>query len=233
MSIIYGNVKPTFLEIYPDWKYITKTSPKKTVLRAGTPLGANGRVANSSAALGLVVEDTGESDNPISIVVGGLVDYAKVQASYGVLSVAAVSALTGIRLIGSNGTAVVPSGLPDYSEASDGDALVIEDGVPAWGSAGGGGGYGGDIYAVTVDTSDMMTFSNPSKTVDEISAAFNDGKLPILRCRIVQGETIAFLPIVFYFVGGIVGAVVFTDVGGGNGDLTILADGTVEHTTNG
>lgn len=122
------------------------------------------------------------------------------------------------------------SSLPDYSQANDDDVLAIENGAPAWKEPSGGGG---DIYAVTVDTSDMMTYSNPSKTVDEISAAFNEGKLPILRCRVVQGETIAFLPIVFYFVGGMADAVVFTDVGGGNGDLTILADGTVEHTTSG
>lgn len=128
MSIIYGNVKPTFMEIYPDWKYITTHSPYKTVLKAGTPLGANGRIENGAKAFGLVVEATGETDNPISIVVGGVVDYAKVQAGYGNLSAAAMTALTGIRLIGSNGSVVVPSPLPSVSAADNGKVLTASNG---------------------------------------------------------------------------------------------------------
>lgn len=135
MSIIYGNVKPTFMEIYPAWGSI-----EKSVLKAGTPLNAAGEISNDEEAIGLVAEDTGETDNPIGIIVSGMIDLDAVEDSYGELTDACVTALKSIAFL-RDGVIVASGGLPDASEASVGDVLTLdEDKAPAWSAPSGGGG---------------------------------------------------------------------------------------------
>ena len=72
------------------------------------------------------------------------------------------------------------SDLPDYSEASDGDVLSIEDGEPAWKELSGGGG---GVFIVTIsveydEETGTMAFS-ADKTFAEIDAAHEAGK-PII-----------------------------------------------------
>ena len=176
MSIIYGNVKPTFMEIYPDWKYITKTSPKKTVLKAGTPLGANGRIANNDGAIGLVAENTGVSDNPISIIVGGAVSLTAVQSSFTTLTTACKNALKGILFINSSGKVDVSGEVPVVG-SGDKDKYLHSNastGAMEWVEAPGGGG-GGDVFVVRVSPDNDDGYV-AERTVTEIGNAAYDGK---------------------------------------------------------
>lgn len=129
---------------------ITKSKPIKlsvdTALKAGTPISITGKVANDDTAIGLVANDTAAGTESIAIVTEGMVDVNEIAASYGeALTDDCIAALHGITFL-HGGKAIVPagggggSGLPDYSEASDGDVLSIEDGMPAWKEPSGGGG---------------------------------------------------------------------------------------------
>lgn len=126
---------------------ITKSKPIKlsvdTALKAGTPISITGKVANDDTAIGLVANDTAAGTESIAIVTEGMVDVNEIAASYGTaLTDDCISALKGITFL-HGGKAIVPaggggggSGLPDYSEASDGDVLSIDNGEPAWKSGG-------------------------------------------------------------------------------------------------
>ena len=175
MSIIYGNVKPTFMEIYPDWKYITKTSPKKTVLKAGTPLGVNGRIANNDGAIGLVAENTGESDNPISIIVGGAVDLAAVQSSYTTLTTACKNALKGILFINSSGKVDVSGDVPVVG-SGDKDKYLHSNastGAMEWVEAPGGGGAPCVVFSM--DSSGNVSCSHTASQLAAICTQYGAG----------------------------------------------------------
>lgn len=111
------------------------------VLKAGTPLDISGNEANSDAAVGIVASDTAVGAESIAIVTEGTIDLTEVAASYGeALTDDCIAALKGITFL-YGGKAVVPSaggGLPDYSEARGGDALIISGGEPVWGGPKGG-----------------------------------------------------------------------------------------------
>lgn len=110
----------------------------------GTPLGANGAVANTSSAVGIVMERIDKKpDNPdeeLSIMAGGIVDKEELEYD---LSAAAVKALNGIVFRGYD---VDP--LPAVTAADNGKVLGVAEGT--WTLvAGGGGTGGGDVYVVT------------------------------------------------------------------------------------
>ena len=143
------------------------------VLKAGTPLDINGAIANSDAAVGLVASDTAKGAESIAVVTEGTIDLTEVAASYGTaLTDDCIAALKGITFL-YGGKAVVPaggSGLPDYSEASDGDVLSIENGAPAWKPASGG------VFAFKVTLLDMVSGEAVcNKTANEILAAYKAG----------------------------------------------------------
>lgn len=126
------------INIRLDWANITGTA-----LKAGTPISLTGVVANTADAVGILSQDVSKSDAVVAVVTEGTIDLGEIAASYGELDDAAISAMHGITFI-DDGEPVAPSGggggLPDYSEASDGDVLAIEDGAPAWKEPSGGGG---------------------------------------------------------------------------------------------
>lgn len=99
----------------------------------GTPLGANGAVANTSSAVGIVMERIDKKpDNPdeeLIIMAGGIVD--KAELGYD-LSAAAVKALNGIVFRGYD---VDP--LPAVTAEDNGKVLGVADG--AWTKVAGGG----------------------------------------------------------------------------------------------
>lgn len=64
------------------------------------------------------------------------------------------------------------SSLPDYSEASDGDVLAIDNGAPAWKEPSGGG----DMFVVKI-TDDGAGGVSADKTYAEIVAADAAGKV--------------------------------------------------------
>lgn len=69
------------------------------------------------------------------------------------------------------------SGLPDYSEASEGDVLSIDsNGDPAWAPPSGGGGN----VLVVETTNSSGTYSDATATSTEIYAAADAGALPVL-----------------------------------------------------
>ena len=156
------------------------------VLKAGTPLDINGAIANSDAAVGLVASDTAKGAESIAVVTEGTIDLTEVAASYGTaLTDDCIAALKGITFL-YGGKAVVPaggSGLPDYSEASDGDVLSIENGAPAWKPASGGGGV-----LVVNNTFDYDNYEwSRDKTNAEIAAAHDAGQLVVMRMRDPDG----------------------------------------------
>lgn len=178
------------INIRLDWANITGT-----VLKAGTPISLTGVVANTADAVGILSQDVSKSDAVVAVVTEGTIDLGEIAASYGELDDAAISAMHGITFI-DDGEPVAPSGgngLPDYSEASDGDVLSIEDGAPAWKEPSGGGG---GVFLVTITASGSApNFSySADKTFAEIVEAASGGT-PILVALINSSET-AFSAIV-------------------------------------
>jgi hypothetical protein len=156
------------ISIKPDWANITGA-----VLKAGTPLSITGVVANNANAIGLLAADAQKGDNEVNVVYAGLVDIGEVEASYGdSLADDCKSALKGITIVDTSGSPVVPSGggLPDYSEASDGDVLGISSGEPGWVTPDGGGVF---AFKVTYYEGYEVTCN---KTANEILAAYKAGK---------------------------------------------------------
>lgn len=150
------------VNIKPDWANISGS-----VLKAGTPLSITGVVANNANAIGLLAGEAHKGDGEVNVVYAGLVDIGEVERSYGdSLADDCKAALKGITLVSASGAATVSSGLPDYSEASDGDVLSIESGVPSW---------------VTPDNALILTIGNGGSptgvTNDEIAAAAAAGRL--------------------------------------------------------
>ena len=123
------------LPVVPDWSSITGD------LKAGTPISIKGAVANDEAAIGLVAGDTAHGAEYAVVVTAGVVDLNAASASYGgTVSDDVVQALDNVTFIyGGRVYAVSGSSLPDYSQASDGDVLAIESGVPGWKEPSGGG----------------------------------------------------------------------------------------------
>lgn len=160
MSIIYGNTKPQYMQIIPNWANITGP-----LLKAGTPISAAGIVANSDAAIGILPNDVGKTDpvRPVSLIVRGILSLPDIEESFGAsLTDACKAALDEIAFVKSDGTLDVASSLPDYSEASEGDVLSIDsNGDPAWAPPSGG------ALVITANYSGASTGATPA----EISAA--------------------------------------------------------------
>lgn len=154
------------INIRPDWATIGAR------LKAGTPLDITGAVANSSAAVGILADDAEKSSAEVAVVTEGSIDLAEITASYGELEDDCIAAIKGIAFIGSDGNPIVPSGggLPDYSEASDGDVLSIDNGAPAWTSG------GADRFIVTLTPTGLDFSGTMDKTVAEIYEAYLQGK---------------------------------------------------------
>lgn len=124
------------ISIKPDWANISGET-----LKAGTPLSVTGVVANNGNALGLLAQEAHKGDTEVNVVYAGLVDIGEVETSYGdSLADDCKAALKGITFISASGEAGVPSGLPDSSEASQGDVLTIGSSGPEWDAPSGGGG---------------------------------------------------------------------------------------------
>lgn len=143
------------------------------VLKAGTPLDISGNEANSDAAVGIVASDTAVGAESIALVTEGTIDLTELTASYGsALTDECIAALKGITFL-YGGKAVVPSGggLPDYSEASDGDVLSIDNGAPAWKAP-----SGADRFIVTFTPTSPDFSGTMDKTVAEIYEAYSLGK---------------------------------------------------------
>lgn len=136
----------------------------------GTPLGANGAVANTSSAVGIVMERIDKKpDNPdeeLSIMAGGIVDKAELE--YG-LSAAAVKALNGIVFRGYD---VDP--LPAVTAADNGKVLGVVDG--AWTKVAGGGGGDVLVVPVTMTIVDDAPVLSTSVVVADVIAATESGK---------------------------------------------------------
>lgn len=155
------------MPVKPDWASISGD------LKAGTPLSIGGKAANDDAAFGLVQEDTAHGAEYVKVVYAGVADLSGASKSCGsAISDDAVQAMNGLTFIyGGKIYNVVPSGLPDSSEASQGDVLTIGSSGPEWDAPSGGGGGteilylidgGGDIYINTKadGTGDAVTIAN-------------------------------------------------------------------------
>lgn len=100
-----------------DWKNITLP------LRAGTPVSAEGVVANTSDAIGMIPENitTKPLMKTIYVLVGGDVDIDFAEAAYGsTISDAAKEAMAGIRFYNADGSVYMPTPEPPLG------ALVVE-----------------------------------------------------------------------------------------------------------
>lgn len=81
------------------------------------------------------------------------------------------------------------SGLPNYSEANNGDVLSIEDGEPAWKEQ-----SGGDMFVVTLLQDDATTKWTADKTYAEIMAAYGAGKICLFNINNVSFAYGTFVP---------------------------------------
>lgn len=71
-------------------------------------------------------------------------------------------------------------GLPDTSEASEGDVLSIDsNGDPAWAPPSGGG-----VVMVTTTSADGTTWTNANLTAVDIANALEQGQLPVLHATL-------------------------------------------------
>lgn len=133
--MIFYNVTAS-MPVKPDWASISGD------LKAGTPLSIGGKVSNDDAAFGLVQEDTAHGAEYVKVVYAGVADLSGASKSCGsAISDDAVQAMNGLTFIyGGKIYNVVPSGLPDSSEASQGDVLTIGSSGPEWDAPSGGGG---------------------------------------------------------------------------------------------
>lgn len=77
------------------------------------------------------------------------------------------------------------SSLPDYSEASDGDVLSIEDGEPAWKTPSSGALYV-TITALPDPETQELTIITSDKTYAEIDAAMTAGT-PVIAKMVSEG----------------------------------------------
>lgn len=178
------------INIRPKWATIGAK------LKAGTPLDITGAVANSSAAVGILADDAEKSSAEVAVVTEGSIDLAEITASYGELADDCIAAIKGISFIGSDGDPIVPSGggLPDYSEASDGDVLSIDSGEPAW--------KPGGALVVTFGGGEGLT---PDKTTAEIAAAASSGQLVVFKWSL-QGDVFVGIADITLSNGSMTGA---------------------------
>lgn len=128
INIQYGIYEPVTIA----WSGITLP------LKAGTPISAAGAIANSSSAVGLVPQDV--TIQPLfpklNILVGGVVNLAEVNASYGTdLADAAKQAMSGITFYGSD---LTPTPDPVYTipDASASAKGVVKQGAAVADAAG-------------------------------------------------------------------------------------------------
>lgn len=163
--MIFYNITAS-MPVKPDWASISGD------LKAGTPLSIGGKAANDDAAFGLVQEDTAHGAEYVKVVYAGVADLSGASKSCGsAISDDAVQAMNGLTFIyGGKIYNVVPSGLPDSSEASQGDVLTVGSSGPEWDTPSGGGGD-----ALYVKMTKKGTIYTCDKTYSEISAAYAAG----------------------------------------------------------
>lgn len=169
--MIFYNITAS-MPVKPDWASISGD------LKAGTPLSIGGKVSNDDGAFGLVQEDTAHGAEYVKVVYAGVADLSGASKSCGsAISDDAVQAMNGLTFIyGGKIYNVVPSGLPDSSEASQGDVLTIGSSGPEWDAPSGGGG--GGVFEFTLTKSGSTV--TKSKTDTEIAAAIDAGDTIII-----------------------------------------------------
>lgn len=162
-----------YREIEMNWGEITLP------LKAGTPVGLNGQIANDSDAVGIVPQTVSVLPvvKSIRILVGGSVSLAEVNAAYGsALTKAAKESMSGIAFYGEDGTPEpnplwdgepVPGTLPAVEFTDAGKILTVDD-DGNWVAASGGGG--GGVLIVHMDRHTHAL----DKTWAEINAIFSD-----------------------------------------------------------
>lgn len=172
--MIFYNITAS-MPVKPDWASISGD------LKAGTPLSIGGKAANDDAAFGLVQEDTAHGAEYVKVVYAGVADLAGASKSCGsAVSDDAVQAMNGLTFIyGGKIYNVVPSGLPDSSEASQGDVLTIGSSGPEWDAPSGGG----DVFVVTLTEVEGYLWQS-DKTASEIVNAAKADKLVLVTCAI-------------------------------------------------
>lgn len=131
MSIVYGNTTPTYMQIVPKW-----SSMAKTIIKAGTPLAADGSIANNANAVGILPNTVGKTDpaDAVDLIVSGVLSLPAVESGSGLtIATTCKKALYGITFIKSNGTvdtAGITYTLPAATETAEGGVKMAAN-VPA------------------------------------------------------------------------------------------------------
>lgn len=136
MSILYKGQEATasYIEVAINWP-----AAGTRLLKAGTPIDADGKVANGVKAIGLLANDVGYSvfGTNARLIVSGMVDLSAAQASYGSsYQTIAKEALDQITFIKSNGqvdhqTYAKSSDLDAYAKKIDLDDYTKTEDLPA------------------------------------------------------------------------------------------------------
>lgn len=154
MSIIYGNTTPTYMQIVPKWSSIVKT-----IIKAGTPLAADGSIANNANAIGILPNTVGKTDpaDAVNLIVAGVLSLPAVESESGLtIENSCKVALDQITFIKEDGTVDVASPLPEITDADDGKVLTAESGEWVAKESSSGGGFG--CIVIGIDDEDKTGF---------------------------------------------------------------------------
>lgn len=151
-----------YREVVMDWGNITPP------LKAGTPIAADGTVSNDGDAIGIVpVAVAAQTVMPRSIFIldAGDVDLEEVEAESGLtIAAEAKEAMSAIHWHHADGT------VDDYA------------------TGGGSGGSGGGVFYITETHDSSNDTYTLSATYNDIKAAIEAGKLPVIIRTYSSGE---------------------------------------------
>lgn len=180
-------------------------------LKEGTPVSANGAVANSEDAFGIVPQAYAQEPlmKSIYVLVGGHADLDEIETLYGSsYDDAAIESLSGFHFYRDGAALQNAVELPSVTTDDNGDVLTVVSG--AWAKATPSGG-GGVEFINSTHSDDVYTLD---KTYNEISAMVEGGKLPVIISAGDSRTEIGFVTLYYTYTEDETTAYFVSDSGG-------------------